>query len=168
MLIKPRFSLRFTLLTLLSICTIFALPWYVAYWLSQHRNAMHHTINHGTLIQPPISHLNGIPGMIRGKWTLILLTDKAIDTQHGAPLQPNAEQKSLYFLAQIQRGCGKDTSRVNPPVQTQAKELKRIAPPGSVFIADPHRNIIMVYKPPVRFMHVFDDLRHLLKASQIG
>ena len=113
-----------------------------------------------------------------------------------APAACAAECQQLVYLArQLQIGLGRDASRAShalasaqpvssdyeaklkaeyPQLQRFALDLptftKNAAAPGDaqLWIVDPHGNLVLRYDGKANGKHVLDDLRHLLKLSNIG
>ncbi|MFJ3074849.1 hypothetical protein [Pseudomonas sp. NPDC087029] len=103
-------------------------------------------------------------------------------------------QQLVYLARQIQVGLGRDASRAShalaaaqplsadyqallgreyPQLQRYPMDAQRyaqkVAEPGSqLWIVDPHGNLVLRYDAKVNGKHVLDDLRHLLKLSNIG
>lgn len=103
-------------------------------------------------------------------------------------------QQLVYLARQIQVGLGRDASRAShalasaqplaadyqallgreyPQLQRYPLDLQRyghkVSEPGpQLWIVDPHGNLVLRYDAKVKGKHVLDDLRHLLKLSNIG
>ena len=104
-------------------------------------------------------------------------------------------QQLVYLARQLQIGLGRDASRathalaVAQPVdadyaatlQAQYPQLQRYAldlptytqgaqgnGAAQLWIIDPHGNLVLHYEPQVKGKDVLNDLRHLLKLSNIG
>lgn len=103
-------------------------------------------------------------------------------------------QKLVYLARQIQIGLGRDASRANhalaaaqplaadyqallareyPQLQRYPLDTTRygqkVSEPGPhLWIVDPHGNLVLRYDGKVNGKQVLDDLRHLLKLSNIG
>ena len=103
-------------------------------------------------------------------------------------------QRLVYLVRQIQVGLGRDASRASHALATaqplasdyQAqlereypqlqrypldaqRYLQKVGEPGpQLWIVDPHGNLVLRYDGTVNGKHVLDDLRHLLKLSNIG
>ncbi|WP_176511695.1 hypothetical protein [Pseudomonas faucium] len=103
-------------------------------------------------------------------------------------------QQLVYLARQIQVGLGRDASRAShalaaaqplsadyqallgreyPQLQRYPMDAQRyaqkVAEPGpQLWIVDPHGNLVLRYDAKVNGKHVLDDLRHLLKLSNIG
>ena len=100
----------------------------------------------------------------------------------------------VYLARQIQVGLGRDASRAShalaaaqaldadyqavlgreyPQLQRYPLDSQRyqqqVGEPGpQLWIVDPHGNLVLRYDAKVKGKHVLDDLRHLLKLSNIG
>ncbi|HEY0288290.1 MAG TPA: hypothetical protein VGC62_14960 [Pseudomonas sp.] len=113
-----------------------------------------------------------------------------------APSQCDADCQQLVYLArQIQIGLGRDASRAShaittaqplsaeydarltreyPQLQRYALDVKRYqrAAPGielpQLWIVDPHGNLVLRYGAQVNGKDVLNDMRQLLKLSNIG
>ncbi|MDR6710766.1 hypothetical protein J2W83_000355 [Pseudomonas hunanensis] len=103
-------------------------------------------------------------------------------------------QQLVYLARQIQIGLGRDASRAShalataqalpgdyqavlgreyPQLQRYPLDVQRyrqaVSEPGpQLWIVDPHGNLVLRYDAKVKGKHVLDDLRHLLKLSNIG
>ncbi|WP_414157746.1 hypothetical protein [Pseudomonas sp. BNK-15] len=103
-------------------------------------------------------------------------------------------QRLVYLARQIQIGLGRDASRASHalaaaqplsagyqallgreypqlqryPLDTQRYLQKVGNPAPQLWIVDPHGNLVLRYDGKVSGKHVLDDLRHLLKLSNIG
>ena len=103
-------------------------------------------------------------------------------------------QQLVYLARQIQVGLGRDASRAShalaaaqplgadyqallgreyPQLQRYPLDAQRyIQKVGDtapqLWIVDPHGNLVLRYDAKVKGKHVLDDLRHLLKLSNIG
>jgi hypothetical protein len=103
-------------------------------------------------------------------------------------------QRLVYLVRQIQVGLGRDASRAShalaaaqplasdyqalltreyPQLQRYSLDaqryLRQVGEAGpQLWIVDPHGNLVLRYDAKVNGKHVLDDLRHLLKLSNIG
>uniref|UniRef100_UPI0028AB2215 hypothetical protein n=1 Tax=Pseudomonas sp. TaxID=306 RepID=UPI0028AB2215 len=103
-------------------------------------------------------------------------------------------QRLVYLVRQIQVGLGRDAGRAShalaaaqplpsdyqallgreyPQLQRYPLDaphyLQKVGEPGpQLWIVDPHGNLVLRYDGKVNGKHVLDDLRHLLKLSNIG
>ncbi|MCO7515567.1 hypothetical protein NJF44_11760 [Pseudomonas guariconensis] len=103
-------------------------------------------------------------------------------------------QQLVYLARQIQIGLGRDAGRAShalaaaqpldadyqallgreyPQLQRYPLDLQRygqkVDEPGpQLWIVDPHGNLVLRYDVKAKGKHVLDDLRHLLKLSNIG
>ncbi|MBF8793805.1 hypothetical protein IRZ70_13395 [Pseudomonas monteilii] len=103
-------------------------------------------------------------------------------------------QQLVYLVRQIQIGLGRDAARAShalataqplaadyqallgreyPQLQRYSLDTQRygqnVSEPGpQLWIVDPHGNLVLRYDAKVNGKHVLDDLRHLLKLSNIG
>ncbi|MFJ4431781.1 hypothetical protein ACIPZG_12510 [Pseudomonas sp. NPDC089395] len=103
-------------------------------------------------------------------------------------------QRLVYLARQIQVGLGRDASRAShalaaaQPLSADYQDLlgreypqlqrypldaphyvQKVGEAGpQLWIVDPHGNLVLRYDAKVNGKHVLDDLRHLLKLSNIG
>jgi len=103
-------------------------------------------------------------------------------------------QQLVYLARQIQIGLGRDAGRASHalaaaqalpgdyqdrlereypqlqryPLDAQRYGRKVSAPGPQLWIVDPHGNLVLRYDAKVNGKQVLDDLRHLLKLSNIG
>ncbi|MCE1117555.1 MULTISPECIES: hypothetical protein [Pseudomonas] len=121
--------------------------------------------------------------------------DKRWQLLVSAPQACAEDCRQLVYLArQIQVGLGRDASRAShalaaaqpldadyqavlgreyPQLQRYPLDAQRyqqqVGEPGpQLWIVDPHGNLVLRYDAKVNGKHVLDDLRHLLKLSNIG
>lgn len=106
-------------LVIIALTLLFVVP-FLAAWLAYSKGAFlsRHTVNHGVLLQPPLSirelTLSDASGQtidkpLRGKWSMVYL----------AP-NPNEQtvSKTLYYLRQIRQATGKNRDRVERAIIT--------------------------------------------------
>lgn len=103
-------------------------------------------------------------------------------------------QQLVYLARQIQVGLGRDASRASHalatatpvsgdyqallereypqlqryPLDADRYRTKVVEPGAQLWIVDPHGNLVLRYDAKVKGKHMLDDLRHLLKLSNIG
>ena len=104
-------------------------------------------------------------------------------------------QQLIYLARQIQIGLGREASRathalasaepltpnLQQQLQTEYPQLGRLGldlqqyervrpndPAAQLWIIDPHGNLVLRYEPNVKGKDLLNDLRHLLKLSNIG
>jgi len=173
-------------LFVLFIVLIFIVPMILAKSLfsnEKFRNYLRHkTVNHGQLIQPPLSftELLSEPNFLSADWTLLYVT----------PELPCAEicNQQLYKLRQIRLALGKDQNKVSrvlvaiQPIvipkeyegtlqKTATKEaIERILlstsqPQGAIYIVEPKGNIILGYRLDANPKGILNDLQRLLKVQ---
>lgn len=174
-------------LTLLGVIAVAVVPLLAAYLLfhSGWGAEPWGTTNNGVLLDPPIElnklGLTGIgadPAIAERSWHLIVVSDDDCVTDCAAALQ---QLRQLHVL------LNKEAPRVlrtlvflgAVPVE-RVKELRAQYPelgyarghPGplhaGVFIADPLGNVVLYYEFGQAGGPVLDDLKRLLKVSQIG
>jgi len=153
---------------------------------------------HGTLVDParPIEPF-AVPAVNGGRYTLDDLRDHwSLVHVIGDRCDPACRQR-LYDTRQAHAALGKDAIRVQRLALTSdgrqtpglaeildrhpdltvltmprdtpfAGQLQTNPPSGTVFVIDPHANLMMRYAPDVSASDMLDDLKRLLKLSQIG
>lgn len=181
---------RLLIVTFLTL--IFVIPLLMS-WLAYSRGMFlsKHTVNHGTLLNPPIqiSFLNltcengaGVSKkQLQGKWWLLYVT---------ANESEQLSLRNLYYMAQIRQATGKDRKRIARAIVT----VRSFSPtynnwlhenyPGtdhfvfpqeklaltkrSLYLVDPLGNIMMQYAPDAAPKGILKDLERVLKVSQVG
>lgn len=174
-------------LMLLGMVAVAAVPLLVAYMLfySSRGAAPWGTTNNGVLLDPPIELAKlGLTGLTPGSamrersWHLMVVSDADCVAECGAALQ---QLRALHVL------LNKEATRVHRTLvflgavrQERVAELRVQYPelgyaqghPGplhaGVFIADPMGNVVLYYAFDQAGQPVLDDLKRLLKVSQIG
>jgi len=180
---------------LLAMALFFAFPvvaGYVAYFFDF---VPHGSGNYGTLIAPrPLSDatLKGVDGRpfklseLRGKWLLVQFDSGACDAYC---------ERKLYFMRQVRKALGRDTSRVERvwlltddsapnPRLLDAVEGTRIASAGGsgfasefpaeasrvdhIYVIDPLGNLMMRFPRDPDPSKMLKDVQRLLKLSGIG
>ncbi|MHC5347270.1 hypothetical protein [Metapseudomonas furukawaii] len=142
---------------------------------------------HGTLIGNGLTGADiGVQGAVSGGAWQLLVT---------APAGCQADCQQLVYLArQIHIGLGREASRASHSLATtvvpadyaetlrqEYPQLRRLgldaaayhkaaaAPEGAqLWIVDPHGNLVLRYDGATRGKQILNDLRHLLKLSNIG
>lgn len=118
-------------------------------------------------------------------WQLLVTAPGACD---------QACEALVYLARQVHVGLGRDVHRASHALATaqpltpayqallardyprlqrypldRHRHASRIVEPGpQLWIVDPHGNLVLRYDAKVKGRHVLDDLRHLLKLSNIG
>lgn len=148
--------------------------------------------NRGTLINPPAQALElfgeGPAGVAEGKWTLYLHTADRCD---------QVCLDTAYLSRQVNIALGKDSDRVQRVLLIEANDLSpedrgrlsrdypkmKLAfganlslPPALptkevrdvIYLADPLGNVMMYYRTAEGGKPMLEDLKHLLKLSNIG
>lgn len=115
---------NYKLIMLFSITATFVLPLFLA-WLVYSRGAevVHRTVNHGTLISPPVSvsllsltdKSKSVSHELKGKWWLMYVTDSPEDS---------ISQRNLYFIRQIRQATGKNRDRIERALVTLDPKIK--------------------------------------------
>jgi len=142
---------------------------------------------HGELLGNGLSRADlGVQGAVETRWQLLVT----------APQDCAADCQQLVYLArQLQIGLNRDAARAShalavaqPLLPAYDQQLQREYPQlgryrldrnaygktaGNVavpqlWIVDPHGNLVLRYDATVKGKAVLNDLRHLLKLSQIG
>lgn len=166
--------------TLLILSALFIVP-YLGAWVfyTTSHQATHKTKNHGELLQAT-GTLQALNLPTSPKWTLLYIAKTKCASQCVT---------TLHRMKKIRLVLGKAMSRVDrvlvTPTPVEGKlaiafqnDLKgthyfvRPAPLlknyAGLYIADPNGNIILRYPDKTQANAIYEDLRHLLKASQIG
>lgn len=173
---------------------IFVLPFYLAYHFYFHANGMFSLKNRGTLLQPAVQlkKLNLVHRDGKGFksdpekpiWSIMYLRQQACD---------ESCKRNLYKINQLWVALGADHDRVQRILITTAqqqqhvfnkfvrkyyhrvhlllipqKNLQWLADKGAIFIMDPRGLIILAYPEDAPPDDIYDDLKRLLKVSQIG
>lgn len=179
-------------LVISSFLATFIVPFLLAGWYYYFGSTQTKTTNYGKLISPPLQVTNlsltdpsGKPldkKMMLYKWTLVYVSPLVCD---------KSCQNAIFYLRQIRTATGKEQLRVRPAVLTFSDEKpdpamitllhnrypqtshwisnsKQDLPKGSVYIIDPHGNIMMQYPAGANPSAMLKDLNKLLKVSQIG
>lgn len=180
---------------LLALAAFFALPVVAGYIAFFFDLAPGSTANYGTLIparplaDTPLQTSDGRSfkfSELRGKWILIQFDSGACGEYC---------ERKLYFMRQVRKALGKDTTRVERlwlvtdaqapnPRLLQAIEGTRLArTDGSsiaaefpaeraaadhVYLVDPHGNLMMRFPRDPDPSRMLKDLQRLMKASRIG
>lgn len=152
---------------------------------------------HGTLITPArplepftIARSDTDPytlAQLRGHWTMLL----PLDNQCGEDCRQRLHDTRQVFDAlgedriRVRRVAlapdGRDTAGLAPLLERHPRltvleqptdgALRRQLPEaaaGTVFLVDPHGNLMMRFDPEIAADGLLDDLEHLLKVSRIG
>jgi len=148
------------------------------------------TTNQGTLIQPPIvlDHIAMEPGQ---KWVLLIPVGSGCDDvcqrvlylsrQTHIALGKNRSRVQRVILTEGQLSANfvdlldKEHSGakiIDISGGDTAMRLRELVPDGLhkliVFVMDPNGNVMMYYRPDQGGKPMLDDLKHLLKTSNIG
>ncbi|MDQ2994970.1 MAG: hypothetical protein M3R00_08535 [Pseudomonadota bacterium] len=191
MSLKRRNSLVISSLLLTFMLPIVAALWVYYYGFPTARS----TTNYGSLIQPSV-HIteyavtdpNGIPLSNKAllyKWTLLYVSPAVCD---------KSCESAVFYLRQMRTATGKDQERIRPVVLNRYGQsidpslvtlLQKRYPQttrwishadnkqlalegGSLYLVDPHGNIMMTYPAGANPSKIFKDLTKLLRVSQIG
>lgn len=183
---------------LLIIVLTAAVPFGAAWWMARHPEWIERTSNYGTLVIPVVTleadTLTGglldpaLEPEIRGHWILLQLAGESCDA---------VCLDSLYMSHQSWLMLNKEMTRVRRLLLTDAESLRSQPlvqaddalavgrPPaglrtllqglvgsasleGALFLVDPERNLALWYAPGFDPYRLVKDLKHLLRASQIG
>lgn len=183
-------------LVIFSLLLTFMLPIVAALWVYYYGfPTARNTTNYGSLIRPPVNITefavtdpDGKPLSNKAllyKWTLLYVSPPVCD---------KSCESAVFYLRQMRTATGKDQERIRPVVlnvngQTVDPALvtllqkryphtarwishadnKQLAlHGGSLYLVDPHGNIMMTYPAGASPSKIFKDLTKLLKVSQIG
>ena len=180
-----------TILVVMFCCSLFPvmLAWLVFFYGQTWIPAA--TTNEGTLVHPPIrlARATAIEDLPGGRWLLLVMSENSCD---------ESCRRALYFIRQVNLALGKDMDRVDrlllgslslpevvelqqlyPKLRLLSVDRSRLEeafqnsgdlrPDASlIYLADPLGNIMMYYLPEQFGKPILDDLRHLLKVSNIG
>ena len=119
------------------------------------------TANYGELLLPPAALPADFRAPFGERWLLLSPGD--------APCGPECKE-SQDAIARVRLALGRDASRVaivQGDVATFAKAGVAVDP-AHVYLADPHGNVMMRWPARPEMKRMLDDLKRLLKASQIG
>ncbi|MFJ4063713.1 hypothetical protein ACIPW4_00280 [Pseudomonas sp. NPDC089996] len=176
---RGRLQLILILLVVLGPMILATCMYKLQFWVPEGRSY------HGAMIGNGESRADiGIAG-VDERWQLLV----------SAP-QTCAEecQRLVYLVRQIQVGLGRDASRASHALATAQplasdyeallgreypqlqrypldaqRYMQKVGEAGpQLWIVDPHGNLVLRYDAKVNGKHVLDDLRHLLKLSNIG
>ena len=118
------------------------------------------TVNHGTLITPPVSLADAAatPLAETGRWSLVLLGDGECDAACTARLDE---------LRRVRTALAKQMHRTRH-LRAAAPPALASLPAGTVLIVDPRGTAMMQFPPGASGQGIRDDLERLLKLSWIG
>ncbi|MFY0663558.1 MAG: hypothetical protein JXQ97_02980 [Natronospirillum sp.] len=134
------------------------------------------TVNHGTLIQPPVDVVEVELAKDDRYWWLV--------TSSMGGCGADCEEQ-LFWVQQVHIALGKESPRVRrhlltaEPVDLQQEypglieSTGNLAPlaqesPVQLFVVDPLGNVMMTFNSDQRYEQVLKDLKTLLKRSSIG
>lgn len=180
---------------MLALAAFFALPVVASYAVYFMDLAPGSTANYGTLLPArPLSDatLQGIDGQplkmtdLRGKWVLV---------QFDSGSCAEYCERKLYFMRQVRKALGKDTSRVermwlltdgqvpNDRLKEAIEGTRQARTAGSsiaaefpaersaadhIYLVDPHGNLMMRFPRDPDPSRMLRDLQRLMKVSRIG
>jgi hypothetical protein len=177
---------------LLLLAGLFAAPLAISFLMYYGHSSLQPTgrVNHGDLLIPAVPlPAAGDPALLRHKWTLVFIGDGACDERC---------RKALYDMRQVRLALDRDMLRVQrvfvatgggwDPVYLRREHPDlilvradaaagpliaaiRTAVPGDrgrIFLVDPLSNLVMSYAPDAPAKGMLDDMKRLLKLSQIG
>lgn len=161
------------------------------------------TVNHGRLLDPPVTLSDAtLPAaggattpadFLRGRWTLVYISDDGCDAVCGAALDKTrrvrlalrekaarvqrillareplpvagfaAEEQPDVLTAHLAGGAGAALFRQFAGTLDDGSQAT-----GRVFVVDPLGNVMMVYEPGFEMKGMLADLKRLLKLSRIG
>lgn len=174
-------------LIIVLLILMFIVPVMLAKFFYSHQKFLpNHRVNHGQLLNPPltIDNLNLSPAPPKSVWLLISVQNTACDQ--------DCEQH-LFYMRQIQQALGKNLNRLqrvvvtNQPqadkklvdllngsyrgtllLQINSQEQKENMISQGWYLVDPQGNIMMRYQANAKPDDILDDLEYLLRISQIG
>ena len=176
---RGRLQLILILLVVLGPMILATCMYKLRFWVPEGRSY------HGAMIGNGESRADlGIAGE-DGRWQLLVSAPQACTEDC---------QRLVYLARQIQVGLGRDASRASHALATgqaldgayqallgreypqlqrypldAARYRQKVGEAGpQLWIVDPHGNLVLRYDTKVNGKHVLDDLRHLLKLSNIG
>ncbi len=179
---------------LLLVALTFLVPLGLAFWLyyGGHALAPEGRTNHGELLQPIVNLRDALPesrtaALADDRWLLVHVNGGACEADC---------RDALYRLRQSHRMLGRDMQRVqrvflHGPEAPDRVFLEHEHPgllafedaeaaalitgkrpqdraPGGLYLIDPLGNLVMYFPPDVAPGDMVDDIKHLLKISQIG
>lgn len=170
---KNKWSHRqLSLLLLISV-----LPILLGTGLFYGRNYFHFkTINHGTLVNPPIAlnlknditHFN--------QWQIVYVPQHCCDKRC---------DETMFTLHQLRKAFGKDYNRINlvlgasttctinslhdfEMLKIKQASLKKILFDNQIYLVDPQGYLFMAYTADTNPLNILKDLKRVLEVSQIG
>jgi hypothetical protein len=180
-------------LQLLLIAAVFIGPLLVATWMYQSGALTPEgRSNHGVLLDPVSNLADAVPGtpiidLAEGRWIMLYANTGDCD---------DACIQALYKMRQTRQMVGREMDRLvrvflhgesapdrvllegeDPGLKTTTDErlaslldAKRPgdAPPGGIYLIDPLSNLVMYFPPDLDPRDLVDDMKHLLRLSQIG
>lgn len=135
----------------------------IFYWNGQFSQAIKK--NHGELLHPPLALDSILPPALRNslpphKWLVLFSQASVCDTSC---------HTREYELGQIQKALGKNSHRVAVQSFSAQSMLEiKAANDNAVWIVDPKGNVILYYSAATSSKDILEDLRYVLKLSQIG
>jgi cytochrome oxidase Cu insertion factor (SCO1/SenC/PrrC family) len=121
--------------------------------------------NHGELLHPPLALDVILPSALKNslpshKWLILFSQAASCD---------EVCHTREYELGQIKKALGKNSYRV--VVQSFSAQSMPVIKPtndNAVWIVDPKGNVILYYSATTTSKYILEDLRYVLKLSQIG
>lgn len=170
-------------LILILIFLTFATPIVLAYVFYRYVGDIHfsHT-NHGELINPPLNLVTQYP---LKKWRLLYvghdcdeLCQRELHTLKQLHIAFGKEQKRVVrVLALTKSQLSSEVKEHYPHLQLSTIDNKTFQQlqmathsnvEAHIFVLDPHGNAVMYFKNANKPREIYIDLKHLLKASEIG
>ena len=177
---KGRWQLIFILLMVIGPMVLATFMYKLQFWVPESRSY------HGEMIGNGQTRADIGVQAEEGRWQLLVT----------APAACTADCRQLVYLArQLQIGLGRDASRAShalaaaqtlnsnyetklqreyPQLQRYSLDLPAYTKGAQsndaphLWIIDPHGNLVLRYDPSVKGKDLLNDLRHLLKLSNIG
>lgn len=178
----------------LLLALVFLLPLAIAFWLYFGGSSLvpEDRTNHGVILEPIVNLEEALPGspiasLSEDEWLLIFV--------HAGPCAAECRE-TLVRLRQSRLMLGQEMDRVrrvflHGPAAPDRVLLEREHPgltaledaeaaalitgkrpqeltPGGLYLVDPLGNLVMYFSPDIAPGEMVDDIKHLLKLSQIG
>lgn len=157
---------------------VFTAPLVAALLIYQHgRWQPRPSLHHGRLIDPPRALGVIAGGQMRGHWLLAYVANGACGRECRAMLGTLgrirlAQGREMYRVQAAALLPGKGEARAGGDVavlSVDSADLRRLqVPPGTVLIVDPLGNAVLAYDRGFAPTGVIEDLRRLLRFSQVG
>lgn len=155
---------------------IFVLPVIASVFLYHYRDHFQFkTLNHGTLVNPPLSATEWLStDKEQKKWLIVYKPTECCGAEC---------EKVMYDLHQVREALGKDHTRIDLVLVTNqscqvkdAHDFRHLSfknqqdekVSGRIYLVDPIGNLFMYYPDSTDGMNILKDLKRVLEVSQIG